>query len=187
MTLEDGRTIEAGEVIVAVDANSAAALLGSPTARSKAAVTSYFAAPAAPIDDALLVLDGSGEGPVNHVAVMSNVSQAYAPPGAHLVSVSGIGRAAEDLDAFAAAAPAQMRRWFGSAVDRWTHLKSYRIPHALPRHPAGSVALGGAGRRPDGLIVAGDYTEFGSIQGALRSGRHAADAVSAGPALRAVS
>ena len=74
--------------------------------------------------------------------------------------------------------PRQMRRWFGSGVDRWEHLRTYKIPEALPRHPAGSLRLGGENPpRPDGLILAGDYTEFGAIQGAMLSGRRAAEEI----------
>ena len=40
-------------------------------------------------------------GPANHVAVMSNVSAAYAPDGQHLVAVSGVDAAADDADGFA--------------------------------------------------------------------------------------
>jgi phytoene dehydrogenase-like protein len=179
VTLDDGSTIEAGDVVVAVDGAAAASLLGTPAPDFKATTTSYFAAPQPPISEGLLVLDGVGEGPANHVAVMSNVAPDYAPQGTHLVSVSGVGDAAGDPDAFARAVPEQMRRWFGRSVDDWTHLRSYTIPHALPRHPAGSLPGNRSARRADGLVVAGDYAEFGAIQGALLSGRRAAEAVSA--------
>ena len=178
VTLTDGRSIEADSVVVAVDGASAARILGTPEPDFKATVTSYFASPVAPVDDAMLILDGEGTGPANHVAVLSNVAPSYAPDGTHLISVSGVDAVADDPDTFAATAPAQLRRWFGESVDGWTHLRTYRIPHALPRHPAGS--LSGEERsplRPDGIVVAGDYVEFGAIQGALLSGRRAADAV----------
>ncbi len=123
------------------------------------------------------MLDGEGSGPVNHLAVLSHVSPAYAPEGFHLVSASGVGEHAEDPDAFRRAAPGQLRRWFGESVDRWEHLATYRVPHALPCHPAGSLDRVGPRLRGDGVVLAGDYTELGSIQGALRSGRRAAEAV----------
>lgn len=176
VTLADGTTVNAEDVIVAVDGPAASVLLGTHAPRFKATVTSYFAAPEAPIEDRLLVLDGTGDGPANHLAVMSNVAPEYAPDGEHLLAVSGVGVAARDATAFAEAVPAQMRRWFGSSVERWTHLRSYRIPHALPRHSTFEPSIGTA-RRPDGVVVAGDYMEFGAIQGAMLSGRRAAQAV----------
>jgi len=177
VVLDDGTTVEAKEVVVATDGATAAKLLGGVVPDFKATVTSYFAAPQAPVGEPLLVLDGEGTGPVNHVAVMSNVAPEYAPTGMHLVSASGVDAAAEDADAFVAAAPAQLRRWFGPSVDGWEHLRTYRIVDALPRHPAGSLGQRSGGRRSEGLVVAGDCAEFGSIQGALLSGRRAAEAV----------
>jgi phytoene dehydrogenase-like protein len=177
VVLDDGTKVEADHVVVAVDGAAAAHLLGGPAPAFKAAVTSYYAAPQAPVHEPLLVLDGEGTGPVNHVAVMSQVAPDYAPPGMHLVAASGVDAATEDVDSFASRAPVQLRRWFGASVDRWEHLRTYRIPHALPRHPAGSLAARAGERRSDGLVVAGDYCEFGAIQGALLSGRRAADAV----------
>lgn len=181
VVMDDGTTIATDDVVLAVDSGGAAALLGEPAPEMKPTVTSYFAADQAPISDPMLVLDGEGTGPANHVAVMSSVSAAYAPEGMHLISVSGVDDAAADVEAFRMQVPRQLRRWFGESVDRWTHLKSYSIPHALPRHPGGSISASGTSqatvRRPDGPVVAGDYTEFGSIQGALLSGRRAAETI----------
>jgi len=180
ITLEDGGRVVADDVIVAIDGSAASRLLGTPAPSFKATVTAYFATPEPPMSERMLVLDGEGSGPANHVAVMSLVAPSYAPDGMHLVSVNGVDAAADDVDAFVEAVPAQMRRWFGASVDRWTHLRSYRIPHALPKHPAGSLSAEPEPRRADGLVIAGDYTDFGAIQGALRSGRRAAEAVIAG-------
>ncbi len=176
--LKDGRPIDARQVVLAVDGRSAAELLGESPPHFKPTVTSYFAAPESPTDLPLLILDGEGRGPANHVAVVSNVAPRYAPTGSHLISVSGVDESAEDPEAFREDAPRQLSRWFGSTVHRWEHLRTYQIPEALPRHPAGSVGPS-ADRtpRPDGLVVAGDYTEFGAIQGALVSGRRAAEDV----------
>ena len=175
--LDDGTEIRAGEIVLATDAASASQLGGPDAPEFKATVTSYFVAPTAPISEALLVLDGEGTGPANHVAVMSNVSDAYAPEGHHLVAVSGVDDAANDPDAFPTSAKAQLTRWFGPDVAGWKHLRTYHIPHALPRHPAGFSDARPPSRRDDGLWSAGDYTDFGAIQGALRSGRTTAETI----------
>ncbi len=178
VTCADGTHVSARQVVVAADGAAAASLLGTEPPEFKATVTSYFAAPVAPTEEPMLILDGEGTGPANHVAVVSRVAPQYAPAGAELVSVSGVDEAADDPDAFLGAAPGQLRRWFGASVDDWEHLRTYRIAHALPRHPAGSLGDRRASPvREDGIVVAGDYTEFGAIQGALRSGRRAAEAV----------
>lgn len=178
VTLKDGTVVEADTVILAADGATAGGLLDRKGPEWKATVTAYFDAPEAPVDLPLLILDGEGTGPANHVAVMSNVSAAYAPEGRHLVSVSGVDEAAHHPGSFAKAVLPQLTRWFGSGVGEWRHLKSYHIPHALPRHPGGHFSLGEVVEAPrEGLLVAGDAHAFGSIQGALLSGRTAAERV----------
>jgi phytoene dehydrogenase-like protein len=176
VTLSDGRQLTGGTVVLAADGPEAARLLGEQPGEYKATLTAYFAAPVPPVKEPLLVLDGEGVGPVNHVAVMSNVAPTYAPPGQHLVSISTVGGAVDRAEDFPGEALGQMRRWFGAGVDRWRHLRTYRVPHALPEHPPGFMD-GRPAPRPPGLLVAGDYTEFGSIQGALLSGRRVAEAI----------
>jgi predicted NAD/FAD-dependent oxidoreductase len=71
-----------------------------------------------------------------------------------------------------------MRKWFGPAVDSWRRLAAYPLAEALPqqRHAEweqSTIRLGGAG----GVYMCGDYRETASIQGALASGRRAAEAV----------
>ena len=92
--------------------------------------------------------------------------------------VSGVDEAAQHPGAFAEAVLPQLTRWFGPGVADWRHLKTYHIPHALPRHPGGQFSLDTVVDAPrEGLLVAGDFQAFGSIQGALLSGRTAAERV----------
>lgn len=178
VTLEGGARVAAGRVVLATDGTAAAGLLGGRPPAFKGTVTAYFAAVEAPTRHPLLVLDGEGTGPVNHVAVLSNVAPEYAPPGRHLVSVSGVGGAAADPEAFRRGAQPQLRRWFGPGVDAWDHLRTYAVPRALPVHPPGSVDGTGEPReREDGLLVTGDHTAFGAIQGALLAGRRTAERI----------
>jgi predicted NAD/FAD-dependent oxidoreductase len=71
-----------------------------------------------------------------------------------------------------------LKKWFGPAVDKWKTLKAYPLPRALPQQKHAEweqspVRLGGSG----GVYLCGDYRETASIQGALASGRRAAEAV----------
>ena len=79
------------------------------------------------------MLGADDDGPVTTVAVMSDVAPAYAPSGAHLVSVSLTG--APDMgDAdLHRVVLAQLRGWWGSPVDAWQPLRVDRIPYAQPR------------------------------------------------------
>jgi hypothetical protein len=123
------------------------------------------------------VLDGEGDGPVNNLCVPSAVAPTYAPAGASLVSAAVLGRHADEA-ALVAAVRSQLERWFGAAVRSWRHLRTYRIVHAQPCQPPGRLE---PPERPvrvcPGLYAAGDHLDNASINGALVSGRRAADAL----------
>jgi phytoene dehydrogenase-like protein len=179
VTLAGGQRIMAPAVIVATDATSAAQLLGEPATRAWAGTTClYFSAAKAPIDGAVLVLDGEGRGPVNHLAVMSNVSRSYAPPGLHLVSASVVGQQTLSETGLVSAVRAQMVEWFGADASTWEHLRTYSIPQSLPDQSSPALAEPArAVRVRRGLYVCGDHVDQASINGAMTSGRRAAEAV----------
>jgi phytoene dehydrogenase-like protein len=171
----DGATITAAAVVVATEGPVAASLLGLAAVESKSVGAVYFAAPQAPIDDKLVVLDGTGRGPVLNVAVMSNVAPTYAPAGSHLVVAALPGHVGDTIEADARS---QLHGWWGSQVDTWDHLATYRIAHGQPRqrppfHPKQRVRL------DDGRFVCGDHRDTASIQGAMYSGRRCALAITA--------
>lgn len=166
-------SISARAIIVATEGPVAAELLNLPTVKSRAAGCVYFAAPHTPVEDAYIVLDGHGHGPVLNVAVMSNVAPELAPPGQHLIAAALPGVCDGDLESIARE---QLRGWWGAQVDSWRHLRTYRIPHGQPNQdppfsPKKKVSLG------DGMFVCGDHRDTGSIQGAMFSGRRCAEAV----------
>jgi phytoene dehydrogenase-like protein len=180
---EGGEWLPAAAVVVATEEREAARLLGNePVSGSGPAsrVTScvYFDAPSSEIDGRLLMLAPPGEGPVNELAVPSSVAAGYAPAGRSLVSASAVGEQAlrEDLEV---AVRGQLSSWFGrETVKGWRHLATRRIEYALPDFPPGRFEAGGLPPRLDsGLFVCGDHRESPSIQGALVSGRKAAEAV----------
>ena len=171
--LGDGSTERHDAVVVATDGPVAARLLDLPPVASKAVGSVAFSAESAPTDEKLVVLDGSGRGPVLNVAVMSNVAPTYAPAGRHLVVAAMPGHVDGDL---ASIARTQLRSWWGPEVDRWEELTVHRITHgqpgqAPPFSPKQRVDLG------DGRFVCGDHRDTASIQGALYSGRRCATAV----------
>jgi predicted NAD/FAD-dependent oxidoreductase len=100
------------------------------------------------------------------------------PPSQTLASVSVIGTHPElDDAALEAAARAELSEWFGpDQVKPWRHLRTYRIPFAQPNQAPPTdfrrpVALGG------GLFVCGDHRDSATFEGALVSGRRAAEAL----------
>ncbi|MBM4376394.1 MAG: FAD-dependent oxidoreductase [Deltaproteobacteria bacterium] len=177
--LADGTAERAGHVVIATDAGAAATLAGSPETRWRGTTCLYFACERAPLDEPILVLDGDGSGPVNHLGVLSVVAPSYAPPGAHLVSASVVGDAATRPDGeLEAAARVQLEGWFGDEFRGARLLRVVRVPEALPRQDVPTDAREAAPRslRP-GLWVAGDHVATASIQGALLSGRLTAEAI----------
>lgn len=88
----DSRRIEGRAVVVATAGPVAARLTGVRDPGSRSSATVWFAADRAPIDEPVLLVDGEGSGPARNAAVLSAVSEQYAPPGAALVAASAAGR-----------------------------------------------------------------------------------------------
>lgn len=177
--LESGERLDAGAVVLATDGRTAGQLLGpraGMTEEFRTTTTIAFAADTAPYDRAAICLRGDPtDGPILHVAVPSNVSASYAPPGQSLVLATAVGPRAEDQD-LETRARAQLLGWFGDAVHQWRTLRVDRIRDALPRKGAEddlqmSVEL------PSGLFVCGDHRSSPSSHGAMESGERAASAV----------
>jgi len=179
--LEDGRRVGAGAVVIATDERAAARLCGFEAPPSGRVTTClYFDAPESGGGDPWLTLAPAGGGPINELAIPSSVAGGYAPPGRSLISVSVVGEQCYRPDLLEAVR-AQLGGWFGgSAVSGWHHLRTYRVEHALPAFEPGRLQIDGRGPRLEsGMFVCGDYRETPSIQGALVSGRKAAEAVAA--------
>jgi phytoene dehydrogenase-like protein len=171
VTLADGDVVEAGVVVVAAGPWASAALTGDAAPGAHGATCYYFAADHSPVDEPILVLNGTGVGPVNNLAVMSRVCPDYAPEGRELIAVVAVdgGRGGEED-----AVRQQCATWYPAASE-WTLLAQYPIADALPAQPPGVVdPPSRTGVGPGGVILAGDHMETASIQGALESGLAAA-------------
>lgn len=175
-SLSSGERLQARAVVLAVEGHAAGQLLDNLSpAGGRGATCVYFAAEKPPLQEPMLVLDADRSGPVNNLCVPSNVVPAYAPPGASLVSAVIVGCPKDDDLALVRRVRVQLQAWFGSQVERWEHLRTYRIAYALP---AIEPRWAPGGDRPiqlrPGLYVCGDYRENPSLQGAMASGRRAA-------------
>jgi phytoene dehydrogenase-like protein len=180
--LGDGEVMRAGHVVVATEAPAAAALLGDRLrdgpAPGRGSVTRYYRAPVSPIGGPHLVLDADDEGPVTTVAVMSDVARPYAPAGSALVSVATAGIPGTSEAEHDRLVRRQLRGWYGTQVDAWDGLATYRLPYAQPRQDVQDLpTLARDVRIGARTWVCGDHRDTGSIQGALVSGRRCADGV----------
>jgi phytoene dehydrogenase-like protein len=162
--------VRASAVIVATDPVTAARLLDMPTPAMHGVTTIYHSAPADPLGEPTLVIDGERRGLLVNSVVMTAAAPDYAPPGRHLISSSVLGTDVDEQ-----AVRQQLRDWYGPAVDQWEQVAVYRIPHALPAAPPPQNRLRAPVRCGDGRYVAGDHRDSPSTQGALVSGRRAAD------------
>lgn len=165
-SLETGEQFRADAVVVAT-----AGIVDEPAHGWNGVACVYYDAPQSPIPGPWLVVNGEG-GPINNLCVPSEAAPSYAPPGRALVSLSILGAGEPDLDAVGR----QLRAWFGTGASEWRHLRSYRIPRALPSYPVGGFGPQSV-RLAAGLYACGDHREHPSLNGALVSGRRAADAV----------
>ena len=190
VAIEGRDGLQAQAVVLAVAGDEGNALLSGvagwrvPEVAEWNKTTAFcYATEQPPVSEPIILLNGEGRagGPVNNVAVMSAVCAGYAPPGSHLVVASVVGQAPTEQAALARldqAVRIQMKQWFGSQVTGWSLLRAYPLTRALPRQrhaewEQSPVRVAGS----TGVYLCGDYRETASIQGALASGRRAAEAV----------
>ena len=172
-------SVRARTVIVAADPRSAQKLLPPLQAPPGRDVTTWYYVADTPPDrlthgEPVIVVDGRrARGPLVNTVVLTHAAPSYAPDGRVLVSASALGLHPDT--ASEATARHHLAQLYGVGTRSWEHVATYPIPYALPamlppldvRRP---VALG------EWLFVAGDHRDTASIQGAMVSGRRAADA-----------
>jgi phytoene dehydrogenase-like protein len=179
VTLANGEQLRGFAVVLATDELYCQKLLRQkPSARYKSQTCVYFAAPEAPFAEPLLVLNGEGEGIVLNLTVPSNVSRSYAPAGTALISAVVTGDPSMADQVLEEAIRAQMTDWYGQQVSKWKHLRTYRIKYALPdQSPEALAERQKSYKQMASLYFCGDYKEGATINGAMVSGRKAAEAV----------
>lgn len=179
LQLDTGDEIDAAAVVVATDGPDASILLRDlPKPRTHAVTTVYFEAPKPPVTEPSLILNGEGFGRINCVCVPSLIAPSYAPAGKTLVAVTALG---EPYDSDATAnnqIKAELEDWFKADVENWRFLKMYRITHAVPDQspPQLNRAERAVKFRP-GMYICGDHRDNATMNGAMVSGRRAAESV----------
>lgn len=178
LKLAGGEILRARAVVVAAEGPSAAHLIGEVEPASRSITCFYYAAEEPPVSQPVLFLNGDGAGPVNNFAVISQVAPSYAPSGKHLISTSVLGTHKLTEAQLSGFILAQMKNWFGKVASTWQLLRGYSLTHAQPQQYPGALE---PPQRPvrvrPGVYVCGDHRDNASIQGAMVSGRRAAEAV----------
>lgn len=182
--LQNGQTLESEfGVILAVEEPEAVKLLSGKKPSEvrqpvRSTVCLYFSAEQdkVPVQDPVLLLNGSGKGIVNNMFFATNVAPSYAPAGKALISVTLVGLygdvADEDL---VDRVMNELSGWFGeSVVGSWSYLRMYRIGFAQPNQCPPTNLTKNPKIKP-GLYICGDYVTSATFDGALVSGKKAAE------------
>jgi protoporphyrinogen oxidase len=167
ISTSDGE-ISAAKIILATDLTTAGQLLGANQVTPLLSSTTwYHTTENAPSDSATLVIDSENRGPVVNSLVISNLSQNYAPSGQSLISSTTIAHVSES----------EVRRhlalMWGSNTADWRFLAKYEINSALPLFAPDAESVKSA-RVGENIYCAGDYLSGPSQNGAMLSGRLAA-------------
>jgi len=181
VTLAGGERLSARSIVVATDAEVAARLvpgLVSTPRRWKATRMLAFAAPQSPLDRPILVVGTDPRGAIDNLSVPSDVAADYAPAGASLVLVTVRPECTlSDTDSVLAV-KREATQLLGAGAQAWRHLETVHVPKSLPEETLAARRLRPASPRvAEGFFVAGDWCTSASINGALASGRIAAEAV----------
>jgi phytoene dehydrogenase-like protein len=161
----------AEKILIATDATTATQLLGlTEVPRMAGCITWYHATSHNPSGTGHLVVDGQRRGPIINTVVISDISKNYAPTGQNLISTT------TDLNVTESDVRRHLAILWGTSTHGWQFIAKYEIPAALPIHNVGR-ALSQGMKINDHHFVAGDHRTVPSQQGALFSGRLAAELI----------
>ena len=180
--LASGETLRTATTVLATDGPAAAQLfeadLPTPpaTLAARSTTCTYFTtAGAAPSHGwGLLHLNVAPNSLVHNVAFPAEISSAVAPSGQGLISVSTHGEHGLSDDELTARLRTELAAWFGPTAELWQHLRTYRIPQALPAYGPGQPVQQSL-RLTDTLLRCGDWVAYPSLNAALGTGRQAAE------------
>ena len=179
--LLDGETLDASAVVVATTPPEARALTGVESIPESGVpnVTAWYTLPeGVEFGTGKRILLNAADDSPNAVIPMSEVAPEYAPADRVLLGATFLGEDALDRDAGA------LREDTREALSAWFPERGFegletvsvdRIPFAQFAQPPGVHATLPDADDPEGpVVLAGEYTEWSAIQGAMESGTRAA-------------
>lgn len=177
-----GESVTADAAVVATDPPTAAELTdvdAIPTA-TRGCVTQYYGLPGRiTLDPGTKLVLNAADGEPNQFAPLSAVAPEYAPADRTLLSATWLGSPERSDEALAERGRTVLESWYPERrFDDLELLHTERVPVAQFEQPPGFRRDLPEANAPAGpVVLAGDYTEWSSLQGALESGRTAATVV----------
>ena len=173
--VSDGKVVTNSEemrsefIVVAVDPTTSHQLISGRTIPEVLPSTTWYHVTSGELKNSDLLATSKGGGVVNSIVMSAHVPT-YAPHGKVLISSTTLGGVSES----------DVRRelaniWQISTHD-WQLLAKYDIKQSLPLHGVGN-AMYSKQHIEGGLYIAGDHCTYPSQQGAMESGRIAAEAI----------
>ncbi len=174
--LRNGETIVADKIVLATDASHAARLLGETSDTVFNATDCLYFERDTPISlpgKPYLMINANADELIDHLVVLSDIAPTYAPAGKTLISVSVVGHNTYSEADLIQKVQAELATWFDQK-QTWRHLKTYRIPEALPHYIQASAKYKNL-KINDFLYQCGDYTAYPSLNAAMKTGRKVAE------------
>ena len=176
--LDGGEVLTTDKIVLATDAYTTDRLLNEPKYTSYNVTTcTYFSAEYSPLKgQKFLALNPNRKSVVHNLCVPTDISPAYGTAGKALISVSTQGIEKMDERNHVSRIKRELSDWFGAQVNVWKHLRTYHLPEALVKFPAGTspqeLKLG------ENLYRCGDYLAYPSLNAAMQTGREVAEMIS---------
>ncbi|WP_396610359.1 NAD(P)/FAD-dependent oxidoreductase [Haloferax sp. S1W] len=177
-------SIAADAVVVATDPKEARRLTGVESIPNEArgCVTQYYTLPAdSGLDAGKRIMLNAADPDPNTIVPLSTVAPEYAPDGMELLSATFLGSAVQDEseEALFEQTRRTLEAWYPERYfPNLERLHTDYVSFAQFSQPPGVHDSLPDTRDPAGrAYLAGDYTAWSSIQGAIRSGREAAEAI----------
>ena len=156
---------EFDKIILAVDNKNCKKLIPELEIKTetRGCITYYFSANKSN-EKKYLYLNGMNHGKVNHIACLTAVQESYSEKELYSVTVLGDEEVSHDevLE--------EVKNWRVFETDSWKFVSKYPVPNALPKSFYNDELVS----PHDNLILAGDFSQSPSIEGAMLSGEKAA-------------
>lgn len=176
LKLEDGTQLKADRILVAVQPDKIMKQFQGQFDPPKKVINLYFSSPKSILGRPMIGLV-VGDRVINNLVCMEEVSEAYAPEGKSLLSVTVLESNLPEKELIKKV-QAELEEISGQKAELFKHLKTYSIAHALPQVGDMKYSIPTTECKiHDHIFLAGDYLLHGSINAAMTSGRIAAEAI----------